>query len=65
MITRKGYLGIKLSKSEEKALISRAKTEGLRKSVWARRVLRMELINTGTIKIYNPAPQSEMQEVSD
>ncbi len=63
MTIRAGYLGIKLSKVEEKALIRRARIEGLKKSVWARRVLRLELINTGAITIHNPAPANEAQAV--
>lgn len=54
-------LGIRISKEESRALIAQAKREGLPKSLYARRILRAQLISQGAITIQNPAPQNEAQ----
>ena len=51
------YLGIKLSPDEEKAIIQLADSEGMPKSIYARRILRAQLISLGAITIHNPMPQ--------
>ena len=55
---RTEYLGIKLSKEENKAIIRMARREGLPKSLYARQILRAQLTAQGALTIYNPAPQS-------
>jgi hypothetical protein len=61
MELRPMYLGIKLSKEENKAIIALARSEGLPKSLYARRILRSQLIAQGAITIRNPAPGNEEQ----
>ena len=53
------YLGIKLSKAEDRAIIRLAQREGLLKSAYARRILRAHLAEMGAITIYNPTPEAQ------
>ncbi|MDX9690751.1 MAG: hypothetical protein RBT70_09910 [Alphaproteobacteria bacterium] len=59
MHRRPMYLGIKLSKEENRAIVNLAKREGLPKSLYARQILRAQLIAQGAITVHNPAPQAE------
>lgn len=54
------YLGIKLSKEENRAILALARREGLPKSLYARQILRSQLIAQGAITINNPIPQQEI-----
>ncbi|WKZ34863.1 MAG: hypothetical protein QY332_14685 [Anaerolineales bacterium] len=53
------FLGIKLSKEENRALLTVAENDGLQKSAYARRILRAHLISLGAITVTNPAPQAD------
>jgi hypothetical protein len=54
---RTEYLGIKLTEEEEAALVSVAHRNGVPKSIFARSIIRAELISLGAITVNNPAPQ--------
>lgn len=51
------YLGIKLTKAENKALLNIARREGISKSSYARHILRAQLIDLGALTFTDPAPQ--------
>lgn len=51
------YLGVKLTKAENNALLKIAKREGLPKSIYARQALRAQLIAQGVLTVHNPAPE--------
>ncbi len=51
------FLGVKLSKAENNALLKIAKREGLNKSLYVRQALRSQLIAQGVLTVYNPAPE--------
>ena len=53
---RPHFLGIKLSREEELALLNLAEREGTGKSSLARRIIRLELLKLGELPIHNPAP---------
>jgi hypothetical protein len=53
------YLGVKLTKSENNALLKMARQTGLHKSLYARLALRDKLIAQGALTIYNPAPEAD------
>lgn len=56
---RPEYIGIKLSKEENQAIIRLANRKGLTKSSYARSLLIDQLIAQGAMTVYNPAPQDD------
>lgn len=55
---RDQYLGVKLTKGEDRALIQAARRKGLTKSSFARNILIEHLTAQGVL-VYNPAPVVE------